>query len=422
MITKTQLLHYSFFLSAVILPFSVKACNFSMGISLILILFNFNADGLTKKKVLHYLTMSTALFFLGYILSYMMHGLTIHTFAFIEKRILLLAIPILMLFLSRDDFYKVKQYTLNGIIIGSCFTSLFLLGKNFIKFFSNIPVTDYKVLFNFYHTGKEFVKPLEIHPTYLGSFFLFACLIIMVNFGKPLGIGRRASIFYLVSILAGLIFLNSRILYLLAFGFLLLFIVNRIRIVFKTKMRLGIIMSVCVVVLALIMFYGIKGTYVNQRMTKELKWDLSQQVGTSYSGNLKGDSRLSRWNTSLKVIRNKPFVGHGMGNEKEVLGKQFLKDGLKYSFTNQYDSHNQFLSTYIELGISGIIILLSFFGYNLFLAIKSRDLLYFGFLLIIITICLFENYLNRNSGILFVALFSTILGKYNLIRLSSHEW
>lgn len=421
MIRKNQLLQYSFFLSAFILPISVKACNFSMGISLLLILFNFNFEGLTKKKTLHYLTISTAPFFLVYTLSYIMHGLTVHTFAFIEKRILLLAIPIIVLFLSSENLHKVKRYTLHGVIIGSCFTSLFLLGKNFIKFFSNNSVADYKVLFNYYHTGREFVKPLEIHPTYLGSFFLLACLIIMVNFAKPVGIPRRAGIFCLVSILAGLLFLNSRILYLLAFSFLLLFIINRIRIVFKSKMRLGIIMAGCMVALAIVMFYGINNTYVYQRMTKELKWDLSKQVGTSYSGNLKGDSRLSRWNSSLKVIYNKPLQGYGMGNEKEVLGKQFLKDGLKYSFANKYDSHNQFLSTYIELGMPGILFLLFFFGCNLFLAMKSKDLLYIGFLLIVMTICLFENYLNRNSGILFVAFLSSILGRYNLIRFSSNE-
>jgi O-antigen ligase len=81
---------------------------------------------------------------------------------------------------------------------------------------------------------------------------------------------------------------------------------------------------------------------------------------------------------------------------------------MQASIRQGYDSHNQYLGYAIDYGIIGLVFLASFLFLNMKNAIGRADLPRLLFYLMIASICLTENYLIRNMGINFVALFGAL--------------
>jgi len=85
--------------------------------------------------------------------------------------------------------------------------------------------------------------------------------------------------------------------------------------------------------------------------------------------------------------------------------KSFFSHKLYNSFLNKLNSHNQYLSLWLNSGILGCLIyvatLLS--GFNR--AVKKKDLLFFTFILLIIIVSLSENVLDVDKGVFFYAFF-----------------
>ena len=79
----------------------------------------------------------------------------------------------------------------------------------------------------------------------------------------------------------------------------------------------------------------------------------------------------------------------------------------------QYNPHNQFLQTALEIGIVGLLLLLTLFGSTLRFAWKHRN-----YALLIMTACLvfnalFESMFQRQSGIVFFSFWICLLIVYS---------
>src|SRR5690606_10860521 len=100
-----------------------------------------------------------------------------------------------------------------------------------------------------------------------------------------------------------------------------------------------VIFTAMVLVRASIAFSFIKKTYIYYRFTNELFWEASSQKNTKINEDNGGDSRIARCESISNLIAQKPILGHGTGNEKEILHAQFLKDDLIFSADSRYDAH-----------------------------------------------------------------------------------
>ncbi len=73
-----------------------------------------------------------------------------------------------------------------------------------------------------------------------------------------------------------------------------------------------------------------------------------------------------------------------------------------------YNFHNEFVETLVQSGICGLFILLSLFASLFYLSVRSRDLLFFLFLMIFLCFFCTESVLEGQKGVVPFVLFGLI--------------
>ncbi len=397
---------YSGLLFGVLVPFSTKYSNAGLILfyilSCALIIKNFHSERLVKHKCF---LISTVLLVAPIILGFIVFGLQNSIVQMLGRRITLIISPLIMFMLSREVLKELKDKAMLGLILGGFLTSAYLIFTVFERFLSEKGawVID-KDLFNYYHTNVNFMSGIDIHPSYYGVYIVVALICVQ---SQVLIKNRYLKFFISLVFILSLVFVNSRILLFLLFLFITWIIVKGMttKLVSNSQRLFAVVIGV---ILVTILFRTFKDTYIYHKFSHELAWDLSNEVGTKYNSKNQGDSRLARWQTAIEIIKKKPLLGYGAGKETEILKKEYLKKGMKASAKFEYNSHNQYITTFIEGGIFSFLLFIGFFIANLCLAWKKDDTLYLFFLITVITICSVESYFNRNAGISFFSFFSTI--------------
>jgi O-antigen ligase len=110
--------------------------------------------------------------------------------------------------------------------------------------------------------------------------------------------------------------------------------------------------------------------------------------------------RLVMWTVSAQIAMDYP-LGVGTGNVDEVLTTYLDRMGQTELAKMEYNPHNQYLQTAVELGWAGCVLLIAILVVGCVRAWRSRNML----LLLVITNLafnmLFESMLQRQSGIVF---------------------
>jgi len=101
--------------------------------------------------------------------------------------------------------------------------------------------------------------------------------------------------------------------------------------------------------------------FINQNNTNVYRRTVSTFDEEDHSIN----ARVLIWKTSLNMIKDKPFFGHGIGYfKKKYLDYQarFLSDNQEYVkyYINAKEAHNEYIQIAVELGIIGLLIFLFF--------------------------------------------------------------
>ena len=110
---------------------------------------------------------------------------------------------------------------------------------------------------------------------------------------------------------------------------------------------------------------------LQKRFTKEISIFLSKE----------SSSRSLLFTHSLDIIKKKPIIGYGTGSFTDIFRK-INKKTEKIVRYNHKTPHNNYLYVWIELGILGLIILLSIFYFQIRELIKLKD----GFVRILLPI------------------------------------
>lgn len=116
------------------------------------------------------------------------------------------------------------------------------------------------------------------------------------------------------------------------------------------------------------------------------------------------DIRWSIWECSWDVIGEHPFLGVGTGDVRDSLSQRQMEVGLP-----SFNSHNQFLNTWVSVGIFGFLAFVMILVLSVRQAIRNRSFLYLSFLVIIIINCMTEAILEKQTGLVFFVFFNTYL-------------
>ena len=141
------------------------------------------------------------------------------------------------------------------------------------------------------------------------------------------------------------------------------------------------------------------------RQSIEVFLDNKSDIRSSKDGTL---NRMVVWNVSYRLgIAHFPF-GVGTGDVQDVLNEAYQQSNFTTVYDKKMNPHNQYLQTFLALGVAGIIILLAYLFVPLVHAIKKKNLPYIVFLLAVILNLLVESMLETRAGTNFIALFNCL--------------
>ncbi|MCB0400592.1 MAG: O-antigen ligase family protein [Flavobacteriales bacterium] len=115
------------------------------------------------------------------------------------------------------------------------------------------------------------------------------------------------------------------------------------------------------------------------------------------------------WGISLDLIKEKPLLGYGVGNENQELEQRYIAENNEYLVEQKLNAHNQFLQTTLATGLPGGLILILLLVLPLWMAFRNNHPLYLGFILLVLVNFLTESMLERQVGVTFYAFFNLLL-------------
>jgi len=310
----------------------------------------------------------------------------------IEHRGFYLVAPLLFLLFEKWPVNKlIKIFILSNFLICLyCFTMLFpffIYEKwYFIDRTAREGITFDTLSYISYHSGANFIS-FGVHRLYF-SFSIISSLLFLA-FHKHIFTNKILKYIMLVLFILVVLLLQSKMSVIL-FSVLLLYSFVKILRSSSTKKR--IIISVSFILILSIGFYLTRirfNQFINQ----------IDVVAESERGSLV--ERYQYTKCSLELIKEAPIFGYGAGDFGAVMEGKLKKYNFTYLLNKGvFDPHNEFLKSYIGMGIVGFLFFLgAFLSIFYRLSFEKNNVLFFyvGFVFII---CLIEPFLSRQAGIL----------------------
>ncbi len=311
------------------------------------------------------------------------------------RQTVMIVLPVIMS-LNALDLARYKEKLLHIFGVGCVLTILYLYADALrVIAFYHLPL---KRLVSLSFMNHNFSLPIELHATYLSLYAALSFVAFLYFFSRAKT--RLGAIYYtfcLAVLAAGLLQLSSR-----AVCIALLVILNGVFpfMVFGGKLRWRIFFAMLVVSVSLLLFISTTASF-RFRYFSELKKDVTDQ---RYNNELT-DPRMARWGLGMELVKQAPLIGHGSGSEVRLLKEAYFNNRLYSSFVNAFNAHSQYLSLLIKTGIAGLFVYLLVLYMGLKRAFRKRDIVFTGFMLLIIIVSSGENLLDVNKGIFFYSFF-----------------
>jgi len=147
---------------------------------------------------------------------------------------------------------------------------------------------------------------------------------------------------------------------------------------------------------------------------KQMVYDLqhSENINPEYSSDQNNGQRIYSLKASIHVIQRHPLIGVGTGDAEDSLLAEYATMKLEALYHKKLNSHNQFATTTLQLGLIGFVSLVGFFFILFFQGFLWKQFTLIGFVAIVGINCLFESMLNAQAGIVFFALFYSLLNMF----------
>jgi len=164
-----------------------------------------------------------------------------------------------------------------------------------------------------------------------------------------------------------------------------------------------------VLLLALIFGLGLLPEPIDSRIRElsRIEYQINAQNLEDFSG---VTIRLAEWKGALLAIKNEPLLGHGPGLGHYALMNAYDKLGFQVGRRFEFNAHNQYLQTALDLGWPGtLLIILSVlaiaYPYG-----STRNRLVLWFLVFFLLSSITESTLLRQRGAVMLALYLPLFG------------
>lgn len=128
--------------------------------------------------------------------------------------------------------------------------------------------------------------------------------------------------------------------------------------------------------------------------------------------------RILIWQQAVHLCLQSPFTGVGVGDANDALYQAYADNGLSGALHYHLNAHNQYLQTFLGLGLFGLLLLFEFTWVQMIRAIRRKYFLMFVFAFLIALNFLVESMLQTAAGVLFFMYFYAILSTHSHKELS----
>jgi len=307
----------------------------------------------------------------------------------LESKVSWVAFPIIFASIERIDPKSIKKI-LFAFIATNIAGSLYCLWKAYLEY----KATNYINILFYHHLSRH----INISAIYFSMYCVFSIYILFFYFffKKQSGWIRLLSLLCVGYLAVFIMLLSSKIFIFLLYLSALIFIVYSF---YYFKSKLGtLIMLVLLIAIPVLL---IKFPYVQSRVLdthiKEYSGPEDDQNGLAVRGVL--------WESSWKLIRSKPILGWGRYSAQDALEKQYMRMGFLEGVKENYNSHNQYLYTWLCYGLTGLLLIAIYFSKLLQTFIRKKQLLGIGLLFLFIFANITECMLEVQKGLVFFLLF-----------------
>ncbi len=240
-----------------------------------------------------------------------------------------------------------------------------------------------------------------IHPSYM-ALYVCSAMWIILSVKTPLFLNKLFKISFIS------LFALSTILLISKAGILVLLIIGGYSL-YDLIIKQGKIKLAGTIVMAFVLAFVCLFQFAPQFRYRFTSVFSAFQVENNYNSDDSTGSRMAVWEASTACITQHFFFGTGTGSANDALMEHYQTHGMTVAFKEHLNSHNQYLQTFITLGIGGFIGLLVMLFFPLSHAISNRNLLYAGFIFIFALNIFVESMLETQAGNLFFAFFNALL-------------
>ncbi len=301
----------------------------------------------------------------------------------LERQLALVLIPLAFGLMPEIDT-RTRNRIFYAFAVALSILAIFLIGLAAIHFFQ------FRVFSRFFYHA--LVSPMDLNAIYVSVFVSFSGLFLLFT--------QRKSLFTIGLLIVHAVFLvllSSKIVIVIT-ALIALFGVIRS---YNRKKR-WILLSVLVAGIALLMTTS---NPVRERFEREINVSNVKEVMECERFN-----KVYDWTgTTLRLFQARIFKemmdedgaylsGYGINNSKaKIIEKQ--KHYNLWQGYYDYNFHNQYIQTFAELGVFGLLFVLALLGALLVKYFQTRDILVLSFFLLAIVIFITETYIWRQRGL-----------------------
>lgn len=328
----------------------------------------------------------------------------------LETKLSLLVLP--LVYAAYIDVTKEKINTyLKYFVFGCIFYVIICFGYATYAYFKPVYTDLYGVLYDlgFNYFYYEYLS-VFFHPSYTAMYTVFT-LFIIVEALKQRVLQFNWKILIIIILLTLFVLLLSS-----KAGWVTLFLVGIYS--FKLLLKSKKIAQIFYIAIPVMLFFLMLNVYFSPNFSQRLpqfdsiikaitgKDKDNNIVTTGTDGNA---SRIFIWKASTHLFTQNWLTGLGTGDAKDELMKEYKTRGMTTEYEIALNSHNQFLSTAIAIGVLGLLILLLMLFYPFIISIKQHNYIIIGFTVLILINLMVESMFETQAGLVFYAFMNTIL-------------
>lgn len=254
----------------------------------------------------------------------------------------------------------------------------------------------------------RFSGTMGFHPTYIAMYINFAIMAMLTMLFNDIHYTatkyKNRFKIYIVFLSIIIILLSSKA---GIISMLITYLIFIIYLIIKQKrLKLGISILASIIVLCVGIFTLVPSSLNRLKVAFTVVSQNSNDI--KETGESTSD-RILIWKASTDIIKDNFITGVGTGDVKDVLMDKYKEKNLWFTYDHKLNAHNQFIQTFISIGVLGFLTLLASIIIPMIYAIKRNNMIYVFFLLIFFINILVESMLENQAGVVFYAFFSSFL-------------